>query len=171
MTIKLNSFILTDDVINKMKSDVEYSRSNGVEAGFNLCTENSGNTLHDESHCTGAECSVDIPKKCKKGKSVGNFHTHTSSDSEPSIQDMASAYLMGTNCIGSIGEKDIKCYVRKDKNYSMKELETIVTALLRYEDPLHISDPPKEEDIENYKKWNSVRNELKKHYFNTIDVK
>ncbi len=174
MSIKLNSFILPDNVIKKMKDDIGHSRIKNIEIGFNLCTENSNNKfsnnkLHDESYCVGEECSVDIPKGCKQGKHVGLFHTHPGTDSEPSIQDIANAYVIGINCIGSTKDNDIKCYIRKDKDYHRESLETIITALVRYESPLHISEFP-EEDIKNYRKWVSIRNDLKKHYLNTVNV-
>lgn len=167
MPTRLNSFMLPDSVIQKMKRKVEDSRIKDIEVGFNLCTEN-GN-LHDENPCTGTECAVDIPKGCTRGKHVGLFHTHPHMNSEPSIQDIANAYQIGINCIGSTEEKGIKCYVRKDAVSTMENLETIVTALIRYESPLHLSELP-EEDIKNYKAWIKVRNDLKKHYLNTVEI-
>jgi len=167
MSTKLNSFILPDNVIQKMKRKVEDSRIKDIEVGFNLCTEN-GN-LHDENPCTGTTCAVDIPKGCAKGRHVGLFHTHTYTSSEPSIQDIANTYQIGINCIGSTKEKNIKCYVRKDAAPTRENLETIVSALIRYESPLHLSEIP-EEDIKNYRKWIKVRNDLKRHYLNTVEI-
>lgn len=167
MPTKLNSFILPDNVIQKMKRKVEDSRIKDIEFGFNLCAEN-GN-LHDENPCTGTACAVDIPKGCTRGKHVGLFHTHTHTNSEPSIQDIANAYLIGINCIGSTEEKSIKCHIRKDAIYTIENLETIVSSLIRYESPLHLSEIP-EEDIKNYNAWIKVRNDLKKHYLNTVET-
>ena len=167
MSTKLNSFILPDSVIQKMKRNVEDSRTKDIEVGFNLCAEN-GN-LHDENPCVGTECSVDIPKGCTRGKHVGLFHTHSNTSSEPSIQDIANAYHIGINCIGSTEEKCIKCYIRKDATHARENLETIIAALVRYESPLHLSKIP-EEDTKNYKKWINVRNDLKKHYLNTVEI-
>jgi proteasome lid subunit RPN8/RPN11 len=167
MSTRLNYFILPDSVLQKMKKNIEESRIKDIEIGFNLCTEN-GN-LHDENPCTGAQCSVDIPKGCNKGRYVGLFHTHPHSSSEPSIQDIANAYQIGINCIGSTEEKNIKCYVRKDASPTRENLETIVSALIRYESPLHLSEIP-EEDIKNYRKWIKVRNDLKRHYLHTVEI-
>ena len=149
MSTKLNSFTLPDDVIKKMKSKIEESRLKDAEIGFNLCTTN-GN-LHDENLCIGTECAVDIPKGCSRGKYVGLFHTHPHSSSKPSIQDIANAYQIGINCIGSTDDMKIKCYIRKESIPTRKDLETIIAALVRYEYPLHLSEYP-EEDIKNYQK-------------------
>ena len=159
MTIKLNSFILPDSVIQKMKVKIEDSRFKNIEVGFNLCTENG--TIHDESPCTGTECSIRIPKGCKRGKHVGLFHTHPHTSSEPSIHDIANAYYIGISCIGSTEEKDIKCYVRKDKNYTKEGLENIIATSIRYESTSNI--------IQDHKKLIKVRNDLKNQYLNTID--
>lgn len=150
-----------------MKRKVEDSRIKDIEIGFNLCAENSD--LHEENPCTGTVCAVDIPKGCAKGRHVGLFHTHTYTSSEPSIQDIANAYQIGINCIGSTEEKDIKCYIRKDAIPTRENLETILSALVIYESPLHLSKIP-EEDIKNYQKWVKVRNDLKKHYLNTVEI-
>lgn len=167
MSTKLNSFILPDSVIQKMKRNVEDSRIKDIEVGFNLCAEN-GN-LHDENPCVGIECAVDIPKGCTRGKYVGLFHTHPHNSSEPSIQDIANAYQIGINCIGSTEEKNIKCYIRKDTIHTRKDLENIIAALVRYESPLHLSEIP-EEDKKDYQKWMKVRNDLKRHYLNTVEI-
>lgn len=160
MSVKLNSFTLPDNVIQKMKIKIEDSRFAATEVGFNLCAEDG--TIHDEHPCIGTECSIYIPKGCTRGKQVGLFHTHPYTSSEPSISDIANAYHIGINCIGSTEEKSIKCYTRKDINHTKEGLETIIAASIRYEPPSNI--------IRNYEKLIKVRNELKKHYLNTIDV-
>lgn len=151
-----------------MKESVDKSRKKDVEIGFNLCEEND--QLHDEKNCIGEQCSVDVPKGCFNGKHVGLFHTHSRTSSEPSIMDIANAYLIGMNCIGSTEERSIKCYIRKDKDYVIEGLEKIITAKIRFEDPLHLSEFP-EKDIENYKKWLKVRREIKTQFLKTIDIK
>lgn len=167
MSRKLNSFNVPDSLLKKMKESIDLSRIKDIEIGFNLCEEND--QLHDENYCTGAECSVDIPKGCSKGIHIGLFHTHSQTGSEPSIMDIANAYLIGMSCIGSTEEKSIKCHIRKDKNYTQKGLENIITAMIRFEQPLHLSEFP-EEDIKNYKRWIKVRNDIKKQYLKTIDI-
>lgn len=169
MPTKLNSFILPDNVVQKMKRSVEYSRIKDVEVGFNLCTNNR-QQLHDEKLCEGTECSVDIPKACNEGEHVGLFHTHPHSSSKPSIRDIANAYQFGIGCVGSVEENNIKCYVRKDKTPKREGLENIIAAMIRYESPLLLSNIPPEEDIENYRKWLKARKNLSEHYLHTVDV-
>lgn len=168
MPTKLNSFTLPDDVINKMKRNIEDSRIKDIEVGFNLCAKN--NILHDENSCIGTECSVEIPKGCTRGEHVGLFHTHASASSKPSIRDVANAYQMGINCIGSVEENSIKCYTRKDKTPNREDIENIIAAMISYEFPLLLSKISPEEDIKNYQKWVKVRNDLNNQYLNTVDV-
>lgn len=172
MTTKLNSFILPDSVIQKMKKNVEYSRFENIEFGFNLCSDNQKDQkiLHDEKPCLGNECSVDIPKGCEKGEHVGIFHTHASSSSKPSIRDILNAYKLSINCIGSTEEDSIKCYVRKDNTYKIEERDNIIAAMTIYESPLLSSNIPPEKDIENYRRWTKARKELTEHYLSTIEV-
>jgi hypothetical protein len=171
MTIKLNSFILPDSVIQKMKKNVEYSRFENIEFGFNLCSDNQKGQklLHDEKPCLGDQCSVDIPKGCDKGEHVGLFHTHATASSKPSIRDILNAYKLSINCIGSVEEDSIKCYMRKDKIYKTEERDNIVAAMARYESPLLSVNIPPEDIKEYYKKWEKVREELTEHYLDTID--
>lgn len=169
MSTKLNSFVLPDNIVQKMKKNVDYSRFENIEFGFNLCSDNQ-KVLHDEKPCLGNECSVSIPKGCEKGEHVGIFHTHASSSSKPSILDILNAYKLSINCIGSTEEKGIKCYIRKDKIYKIEERDNIIAAMARYESPLLSSNIPPEDDIENYRRWTKVRKELIQHYLNTVDV-
>lgn len=171
MTTKLNSFTIPDSLKKVMRDKIQESRAKDIEIGFNLCTENADNLLHDETHCTGVQCSVDIPKGCIRGKHVGLFHTHHSGSSKPSIQDIANAYQIGINCIGSTEEEDVKCYIRKNE-YTREGFETIVTAMIRYEEPLHLSQYS-EEDIKNYRRWIANRNILLDRYLRqqNIDIK
>ena len=183
MTTKLNSFILPDSVIQKMKKNVDYSRFENIEFGFNLCSDSNNledqkgqegqkgqKLLHDEKQCLGNECSIDIPKGCEKGDHVGLFHTHAGSSSKPSILDILNAYKLSINCIGSTEENNIKCYVRKDKTYKTEERDNIIAAMISYEHPLLLSNIPPEEDIENYRKWTKARKELTLQYLNTVEV-
>jgi hypothetical protein len=166
---KLDSHILLDSLIRTMKDYINYSRYENIEFGFNLCS-GSQKLLHDENQCLGNECSIDIPKGCKKGEHVGVFHTHTGAISKPSIRDILNAYKLGINCIGSTEENDIKCYVRKDKIAKREELYNIRATMTIYESPLLSANIPKEKFIENYKRWANVSKELTEYYFNTITI-
>lgn len=172
MSTKLNSFILPDSVIQKMKKNVDNSRFENIEFGFNLCSDDQKGqkVLHDEKPCLGNECSVDIPIGCEKGEHVGLFHTHVTASSKPSIRDILNTYKMSINCIGSVEEDSIKCYVRKDKSYKIEERNNIIAAMMIYESPLLSSNIPPEKDIENYKKWTKARKELTQHYLSTVEV-
>jgi hypothetical protein len=152
-----------------MKRNVEDSRIKGIEIGFNLCANNQ-KQLHDENTCSGTECAVEVPKGCKKGDHVGIFHTHASASSKPSIRDIANAYRIGMNCIGSAEEKIIKCYIRKHTTPTREGLENIIAAMIRYESPLFLPKISPEEDIKKYREWVKVRKDLKEHYLNTIDI-
>ena len=169
MSTKLNSFILPDNVIQKMKKNVEYSKFENIEFGFNLCNQKGQQILHDENPCVGNECSIDIPKGCKEGEHVGLFHTHAGSSSKPSIQDILNAYKLSINCIGSTEEKDIKCYVRKGKTYKTEERDNIIVAMARYESPLLSFNIPLEDVKEYYRKWGKDRKELTEQYFHTVE--
>jgi len=164
MTTKLNSFTLPDNVINKMKDKLKLSTSLRVEVGFILCSEKPDNILHDELHCTGGTCSIYIPSKpCKKGKRVGGFHVHPNDDSDPSIADISSAYDYGMECIGNTKDNDIKCYIRKDKNYDYnthKNIETIRT--------LCEEGDSSKKDIENYLQ---ITDSLKRTLLNTVTIR
>ncbi len=189
MSTKLNSYTLPDSVIQKMKMYTIDSKDKDIETGFNLCADNETHDpnnkhktlnkhkiLHDEKHCSGSECTLDIPKGCEKGEHIGLFHTHVSASSKPSIQDIFNAYYFGINCIGSVDERNIKCYIRKDKIPTKENIESIKSSIIRYENPLlppassKLSTLTPEEDIENYKKWTKVRNDLTEHYLHKIEV-
>lgn len=149
-----------------MKDKIEEAKIRDVEVGFNICAENG--QLHDESHCVGTECEIEMPETCLKGTKVGIFHTHAES-LEPSITDIFHSYAFGINCIGSIEKKKIRCHIRKDKIPNPKDMKVIESNILRFEEPL-LTFKGTEKDIENYRRWIRVRNDLKKDYLNTIDI-
>jgi len=162
MPIKLNSFILPDSIIKKMKDKIEDARIKDVEVGFNLCAED--NELYDESHCVGTECEIEMPEKCSRGTKVGIFHTHSES-LQPSMSDIAHAYKFGMNCIGTVETKKIRCHIRKDKTHNEKDRESIISNIVRFEDPLSYR-----EDLESYRRWIRARNILQDKYLNFIDI-
>lgn len=166
MSKKLNSFILPDNIIQKMKNKIEEARIKDVEVGFNLCTEDS--KLHDEFHCTGSKCQITFPEKCIKGRKIGIFHTHLES-LEPSMTDIYHAYEFGINCIGNIEQKKIRCHVRKDKIVREKNIQTIAYQITRFEEPLFTFEST-EREIEKYQRYIRARNDLKKRYLDTIDI-
>ena len=196
MPVKLNNYILPDSIIQKMRDKVEYSRSDSVEAGFDFCTDNTKNLhakniytrnrhtkdrhvknhnvknhqLHDENHCTGTQCMIETAKGCKQGNYVGGFHTHPNESSNPSIQDIAIAYLNGIECIGGTDDKNIKCYIRNDFVATEKNLDIIIDARTRYEDSLNLPGISHREHAEKHEKYTKVTNERKKHYLNIVNI-
>jgi hypothetical protein len=126
MSKNLNSFILTDDIIDIMKQKIKKTETIGREHGFNLCHTKGIKELKDDTHCIGTDCSISFEKTCKATtaktvwKKVGDFHTHPSGNSEPSLSDLWNAYHYGIECIGGTKDKKITCYVRKDKERDPK---------------------------------------------------
>lgn len=163
---KLNSFILPDSIIQKMKDKIQEAKIKDIEIGFNLCSDNS--QLHDESLRTGTEYELRMPDTCSKGRKVGSFHTHVES-TDPSIMDIYDTYRFGIGCIGSIEEKKIKCHIRKDKTPKQEDMEIIKSNITKFEEPLFTLVNP-EKAGENYLKWILTRSELKNRYLNTIDI-
>ena len=133
MSIKLNSFILPDNVIKKMKETLIDSQSKEAELALSLCKKLGSNILKVGEQCTGWECSVSLPEKCEEKDYVHilAYHTHFNESSRPSSQDLPIIYKRGLACIGGISEngtrkEEIKCYMLTkprdiEKMYSFKD--------------------------------------------------
>lgn len=115
MPKNLNSFILSDNIIDIMKQKLKKTRDINRELGFNLCQIEGSNELKDDTHCIGDECHLPLAKTCKVGTKVGTFHTHPGQDSTPSLPDLWGGYYHGVECVGGVTDQKIACYVRKDK--------------------------------------------------------
>ena len=76
MPINLNSFVLTDNMIDIMKKNLKKSEEINKEIGFNLCQIDGNNELKDENYHIGTEDSIYFSVACDIGKKVGEFHTH-----------------------------------------------------------------------------------------------
>ncbi len=114
MTTKLNSFILPDNVIEKMRDQLNKTIDTKEEYGFTLCTEHNRKTIIDRRHCKGNECKINISRECdKKEKFVGAYHTHPYNPSTMSAGDMISSCKYDVNCIGGEGDNKIRCFIRK----------------------------------------------------------
>jgi hypothetical protein len=113
MTTKLNSYILTDGLKEEMKRQLETSKQNKIEQGFDLCSIDS--YLHAENICSGEVCKIFRKLSCSKGKYLGGFHTHPGDDSDLSIRDMISIYenKEHLSCIGGDKDNKISCYIIK----------------------------------------------------------
>lgn len=164
MPKKLNSFILSDSLIQKMKTGVEKAKTINKEVGFLLCSDNE--ELHDDSQCIGNECELAMPLTCSKGRKVGSFHAHTES-TDPSIRDIYDTYKFGIGCIGSTEQKKIKCHIRKDKTPKPEDIEIIRSSIEKFEEPLFVRS---EIDTKSYWEWIRIRGRLRRQYLDTVDI-
>lgn len=130
MSVKLNSFVLSDNIIKKMDIQLNKTRDIGIEHGFNLCKDNDNITVKDE--CTGTTCEIKIMRECSNQEitpKIGDYHTHPRGTSEMSIMDMKRACLFDIKCIGAAANNSIKCFIRKKVKYPekcSKEMDAII---------------------------------------------
>lgn len=115
MPKNLNSFILSDNIIEIMKQKLKKTGDINKELGFNLCQIEGNNELKDDAHCIGSECRLPLAKACNIGTKVGTYHTHPKQNSIPSLADLWGGYYHGVECIGGTADQKIMCYIRKDK--------------------------------------------------------
>ena len=121
MSVKLNSFVLSDNIIKKMDIQLDKTRDIGIEHGFNLCKDNDNIIVKDE--CTGTTCEIKIMRECSDQEitpKVGDYHTHPRGTPEMSIMDMKRACLFDFKCIGATTDNSIKCFIRKKVKYPEK---------------------------------------------------
>jgi hypothetical protein len=176
MPKSLNSFILTDNIIDVMKQKLKKTEDIHREFGFNLCHVEGSNELKDDTHCIGKECSIQLEKTCKTGTKVGTFHTHPRADSSPSLPDLLGGYYYGIECIGGIADKKIVCYVRKDKERNLETNKIFSTNTKRFKslstEIAHNITKQRGYKIHMAKLrdlW-YTRDFLKKKYFDTINI-
>lgn len=165
MVTMANSFVIPDEVVNMMRKKVEETKEKSVELGFGLCRL-PNNVIKTGEECIGDKCTL-LPKEtCVTGSYVGEFHTHPTASTNPSIADLLHAYRNEAICVGSAPEDKIKCFIRagsKDPIIQKKlEEEEII------EGEKFIS---KKRTVGDVLEWVGVRNALMKKYFNVIDVK
>jgi len=183
MPTKLNSYILPDKVIQKMRSHLEDSKKIGLEIGFNICTKDTTEELQDERYCVGSSCSLTGWKPgCEsKGKHVGIFHTHpivpkiSKGDSSPSMVDLIGAYRYGIMCIGGARDNKIQCSIRKDKEVDIKTIMSIRADVEKYEKPLkrrhHITTRKGYEAfMAKHRDAQYIRNKLHEKLFDIINI-
>ena len=183
MSTKLNSYILPDKVIQKMKTDIEETKKLGIEIGFNLCTKDMTEELQDEKHCVGSSCKLTGWKPgCEsKGKHVGIFHTHpivpkiSKGDSSPSMSDLTGAYQYGIMCVGGARDNKIQCSIRKDKEVDIKTIRSIRADVEMYEKFLkrkhHITTRKGYEAyMAKYRDAEYAKDKLHERLFNIIDI-
>ena len=114
MSTKLNSIILQNNIINKMKALLEETKNYRLEYGFDVCGKNNDLIIRNE--CRGTLCSINLPQLCEaEERLVGNFHTHPRGPSIMSDTDMYDACGLDFSCIGSsfFDQDRITCLVKK----------------------------------------------------------
>src|SRR3972149_7644907 len=107
MPKNINSFVITDNMIDIMKQKLEKTENIHKELGFNLCHIEGSNELKDDTHCIGTECSIPLENTCKIGKKVGTFHAYPTGYSTQSLADLLGGYYYGTECVAGIADKKI----------------------------------------------------------------
>lgn len=164
MPIKVNSFIFSDTLINKMKNKYRESIELNKETGFTLCQKISGDIV-DRHQCVGTECRLDtIRYECPKNeKLVGEFHTHPMASSRASLADLSNAYGIGMTCIAGRDVK-INCFKRKGE-YNNKSHAEIYDAYIKYKKPLLAH-----RDIESMEKLDDKIEEMTTKYFNRTKI-
>lgn len=164
MVVKLNSYLLPNILIDKMKTKIEETKNKKIELGFDLCRTKT-NILIAGDECTGTECVIEHKPKCIAGLHIGGYHTHPKGGSGPSIADLIGAYRNDVECVGSARDNDIKCYVRIGRKKPEDE-QRIVMASKEIEEPM---GPVAK--TEEYQKWIKVRDDILNKHFMKIDVK
>jgi proteasome lid subunit RPN8/RPN11 len=120
MTTRLNSYILTDTVKEKMENTLHDTKEE--ENGFTLCSE-SDNIIIPKGDYTGGSNKINIyPEICKDKKFVGGYHTHPRDDSSPSIADLSHCGVHKIVCIGGDKDNKIKCQIWKQNQVSKKDM-------------------------------------------------
>ena len=125
--IKLNSYTLLDDSIEKMKDALHISRRDKKEVGLTMCSSKDDVIVLREQHA-GENQQVFIKRQCNEGeKYVGYYHTHHKGTSKASSGDLR---LCGTSKILCIGGKEdqgeqrndsVRCYTWKGKVIPVEE--------------------------------------------------
>lgn len=164
MVTKLNSYVLPGDVITKMILKIEETKQKNIELGFGLCRMKYVNTLKPGNDCSGDKCSITQMPECPTGLYVGGYHTHPEGTAEPSIADLKNAYVNDVECVGSVKENFIRCFVRIG-NRKPQDEKDIISKFKEIEKPL-----PETLNTEQYKIWKNARDEIWTKHFRTVDV-
>ncbi len=165
MAIKLKSYSLSEDTVSKMILKIEETKQKKIELGFGLCHMKHINTLKPGRECSGDECSMTRMRKCSTGSYVGGYHTHPTGSTEPSIVDLKNAYINDVECIGSVRDGTIRCFIRIGTR-NLRDERNIISRLKEIEESLS-----KTISNEQYRIWKNSRDEILTKHFHVIDVK
>jgi ABC-type Zn2+ transport system substrate-binding protein/surface adhesin len=133
MAIKLNSYILTDELKDVMRNKLHDIREKNwgknqedkTEGGFTFCSK-SDNIINAKGDHIGDNSKVKLnPDLCDKDeKFLGGYHTHPG-DSSPSTTDLSHCGIQKIVCIGGENDDKIKCHIWKQKQISRYDAVTI----------------------------------------------
>lgn len=164
MLIRLNSYLLTEPVIEKMRVKIQETKEKKLEVGFGLCRLGKSNIIKAGDTCIGTECELTRTKECNIGLYTGGFHTHPTGSTNPSIADLLGAYFDEVECIGSATDDKIKCFVRAGP-FIQEENKKIIDLSNKVE-----SDLKANPNSETYQRWVDARNEILSQHFKEIEV-
>ena len=110
--LKINSSILTDDIIDKMKEQLKRTKKDAIERGFLLTRSN--NFIETGKSFTGDRHEVVMLEQAINiQKIAGIYHTHSTECARMTATDLESSCLFDISCIGGVKDNKIKCFVRK----------------------------------------------------------
>lgn len=165
--MKLDSFFLFDNTVNLMKSLLDDTKRTGSEHAFDLCINERERIIKAENFCVGNKCEVQPYQECKKGEIlVGGFHTHALPfTSRPSLDDLKLGLQFGIQCIATVKDSSIKCYVKKEDIPFRKDSELIVEidGLIKKRDEKSLT-------AKDFKRYMKLEDNVKKKCFRTIDI-
>lgn len=110
--VKLNSFIFSEELMEKMINSIILSNEINQEIGFVLCAKD--NIVSDKFHCKGEKCSSIKELECDPGEiPIGLFHVYPRVKSADILdQDIEIGYKYGISVGG--GTTEIFFMVRKE---------------------------------------------------------
>lgn len=120
MVTRLNSYILPDDIEDKMKERLRKTRQN--ELGFTLCS-NQNNIITAKGYRKGKSDRIEIDTDAcgKDEKFLGGYHTHPKGNSLASAEDLAHCGVFKAICIGGVKDDGIRCQIWKQKQISKED--------------------------------------------------
>ncbi len=135
MSAKVNSFVFSDKLIDKMKNKFNKSIKLDQEMGFTICQKKNGEIV-DRYQCTGTTCRLEsLRHECPKNeKLVGDFHTHPGGGEGPSLSDLSNTYGIGMGCLADMSD-EINCFTRKG-DYKEKIHKEIYDTYIKYQVPI-----------------------------------
>jgi len=162
---KLGRYMLSDNILERMKKLTDRSIEINKEIGFTFCANEDFNITNSSQFipispgetCVGDECEL-IRQNCPQDKiNIGGFHTHPP-DNVPHMTyaDANLAYENGIECIGT--HKEISCFIRKS-DYANEQIQKTLNSLydkitkLNEQVELHSEKMDKENYIDHTRKF------------------